>query len=130
MKKIFTLFAGLLVAAAVMAARPGPSVTITSSKNYRIVVDGKSYFGSRDVIRLHRLSPGLHQVKVFEMRKGLFVKGEKLVSSSTFKLGKKDVSIRVDASGRISVIKKKGHGRMGRKGQARYMNRQAPVRRF
>lgn len=141
MKKIFTLFAGLLMAAAVMAADRGPSVTIRSNKNYKIVIDGKNYFGSSTTLRLFNLSNGMHSIKVFEMRKGLFVKGEKLVSSSIFKVGKRDIAITVDQFGRIDISKKRGNdhfskGNSSRKkdgrtgsGRGRKQN-EVPTRRF
>lgn len=109
MKKIFTLFAGILFAAAVMAADRGPSVIISSSKNYKILIDGRSYFGSSATIRIANLSAGIHSIKIYEMKNSFFSKGEKLVSSSTFKVRKRDVAINVDQFGRIVVQKNKSH---------------------
>ncbi|HMU45997.1 MAG TPA: hypothetical protein PKC72_06490 [Chitinophagaceae bacterium] len=141
MKKIFTLFAGLLMAAAVMAADRGPSVTIQSNKNYKIVIDGKNYFVSSTTIHLFNLSNGMHSIRVFEMRKGLFVKGERLVSSSTFKVGRRDIAIKVDQFGRIDISKKKGNDHFskgnsswkkdGRKGSEKYRKQKNdPTHRF
>jgi hypothetical protein len=107
MKKIFTLFAGLVMAVAVMAADRGPSVTISSNKNYKIMIDGRSYFGSNTSIQLNNLMSGTHTIKVYEMKKGFFSR-ERLVSTSSFKLNRKDISIKVDNFGRIFVTKERG----------------------
>ncbi len=111
MKKIFTLIAGLFITAAVFAAAPRPTVTVTSNKNFRIVIDGRSYFGSNASIKLANLGTGQHTIKVYEMRTGMFSRTEKLVSSSSFSLGRNDVQIKVDNFGRIAVIKAKGKGK-------------------
>lgn len=108
MKKIFTLFTGLLLAAVVMAADHRPVVTISSSINYKVVVDGRSYFGSRAILRLNHLAPGMHNIKVYEMRRGFFGRGERLVDSKNFWLGRKNVNITIDRSGDIKVIRQNG----------------------
>lgn len=114
MKKIFTLFAFVLLAAAAMAADRYPSVIINSSKNFRIVVDGKSYFANNSAIRLDRLSNGFHTIKVYELRRGLFVRGEKLVTATSFKLGRQDVRIKVDYFGRVEFFRMKQDRRYDR----------------
>lgn len=104
---MFTLIAGLLLTAAVFAADHRPVVTINSEKNFRVVIDGKSYFGTASAIKIANLSAGTHSIRVYEMKRGLFDRGEKLVSSTTFKMGRKDMKIRIDNFGRVTVIKQK-----------------------
>lgn len=108
MKKIFTLIAGLLLTVAVFAADRRPMVTISSEKNYKVVIDGRSYFGSDAAIRISNLSQGTHSIKVYQMKRSFFERNEKLISSTTFKMGKRDVKINIDRVGRVSVTKEKG----------------------
>lgn len=126
---------------AIIAADRGPAVTIQSSKNYKIVVDGKSYFGSAATLRLSNLSQGIHTIRVYEMRRGVFARGEQLVSSSSFKLGKRDVVIKVDHRGRIDISRVKGNNRFDRdrrnwnkRDRSKFQHdkkmRDVPVRRF
>jgi hypothetical protein len=105
---MFTLLAGLLLSVAVFAAHKRPVVTIKSEKNYKVVIDGKSYFGNAAGIRISSLAAGTHSIRVYEMKRGLFDRGERLVSSTTFRMGKKDVRIRIDHFGRVTVVKQKG----------------------
>jgi len=111
MKKIFTLAAGLLLTAAVFAADRKPVVTVNSSKNYKIVIDGKSYFGDNLTLRLQDNFRQIHTIQVFQMRRGLFVKGEKQVDRATFKLDRNDVAIRIDWFGNIQIREIKAYGR-------------------
>ncbi len=108
MKRIFTLIAGLFLTVAAFAADRRPMVTINSEKNFKVVIDGRSYFGSDAAIRISNLSQGTHSIRVYEMKRNLFDRREKLVSSTTFKMGKKDVRIFIDHSGRVTVAKTKG----------------------
>jgi len=111
MKKMFTLFAGMLLTVAAMAADRYPSVTINSSRNFRIVVDGRNFFGNNSSIRLDNLGAGFHTIKVFEIRRGFFVKAEKLVTSTSFKLGRQDMMIYVDNFGRVDMYSQNNRGR-------------------
>jgi hypothetical protein len=114
MKKIFTLVAGMLLTAAVFAADRKPMVTINSSKNYKIVIDGKSYFGDNLTLRLDDYFKRSHTIKVFEMRRGFYVKGERLVDVATFQIDRNDVAITIDRFGNIRIREMKGHGRFGK----------------
>ena len=107
MKKIFTLLTGFLMAVAVMAADRGPDLTVRTAKNYKIVIDGRTYFSSNSILRVNNLQRGMHKIQVFEMRNGygFFGKRERLVSATTFRINKRDVRILVDHAGRINVIK-------------------------
>jgi hypothetical protein len=113
MKRIFTLVAGMLLTAAVFAADRKPVVTINSSKNYKIVIDGKNYFGDNITLRLDNYFKRNHTIKVFEMRRGLYVKGERLVDAATFQVDRKDVVITIDRFGNIRIREIRGRGHSG-----------------
>lgn len=104
MKKIFTLIAGLFMAAAVMAADHNPDLTIRNSRNYKIVIDGRSFFSNNAFLRINNMPRGTHRIEVFEMRRGFFGNRETLVNRSTFRMGKQDVRINIDNYGRILVM--------------------------
>lgn len=114
MKKIFTLVSGLLLAIAVMAADRRPVVTVNSMKNYKIVIDGRTYFSNDNSIRISHLHSGRHSIQVFEMRRGYFERRERLIASTTFGLRKHDVKIMIDRFGNINIREKKGNGRYDR----------------
>ena len=114
MKKIFTLVAGMLLTAAVFAADRKPVVTINSSKNYKIVIDGKNYFGDNITLRLDDHFKKSHSIKVFEMKRGLFVKGERLVDAAVFQVDRNDVLIKIDFWGNIKIREIRGYGRFDR----------------
>ena len=101
MKKIFTLAFGLLMSVALFAADRKPSITVNTSKNYKVVIDGKSYFGN-STISINNLYGGRHTVKVYEMKRGFFGK-EKLVDASTFMLSRNDMVISVGRFGNIAI---------------------------
>src|SRR5690242_4870960 len=112
MKKIFTLFAGLLMAAAVFAADRRPVVMLNSSRNYKIVIDGRSYFGGSQTIALDNFyGSRMHSIKVYEIRRGNLTFGalgslfgrERLIDASTFQMGRNDVMINIDFRGQISI---------------------------
>jgi hypothetical protein len=102
MKKIFTLMTAVLIAASVFAADHRPQVTINSSKNYKIVVDGRTYFGSDLGITLGNLYGGYHNIQVFEMGRG-FYRRERMVASNSFCLDRNDVLISIDFWGNLSI---------------------------
>ncbi len=106
MKKIFTLAAGLLMTVLVFAADRRPTVTVNSMKNYKIVIDGRAYFGSNQSINLSNLYDGRHTIQVFEMRGSILSRRqpvERMIASSAFRLNRKDVVINIDYFGNISV---------------------------
>ena len=68
MKKIFTLVLGLMFTVAMFAADRRPTVTVTSTKRYAIVIDGKQYFTNGNTISISSLFNGRHDVKVYKMK--------------------------------------------------------------
>jgi len=107
MKKIFTLTMGVLFATLLMAADRRPVVSISSSKNFKIVIDGRSYFGADMNINLSNIGYGRHTIKVFEMKRGYFQQREKLVSATIFFVNRNDVRINIDFRGNITIKEKK-----------------------
>ena len=107
MKKIFTLLVGTFLTLFVFAA-DRPTVTLKSTKNYEIVIDGKSYFSNNNnMINIRNLQGGKHTVQVFEVNRTLFRSSRKLVSASGFRLKNKDVAITVDRFGTLRIIESK-----------------------
>jgi hypothetical protein len=116
MKKIFTLLTGLLLAVVVMAADHRPMVSVNSMKNYKIVIDGKSFFiRDNNTIRIVNMYNGRHSIQVYEMNRGGFFGGrERMVASTSFNLRNKDVRILVDRYGRINIREIKRNARFER----------------
>ncbi len=111
MKRIFTLFAALFVTVALFAADRRPVVTVNSSKNYKIVIDGRSYYSNDRSIKLTNLHNGRHSIKVFEMRRVGYNQREKLVASTSFQVNRKNVQIHIDRFGHINIREVRNNGR-------------------
>ena len=104
MKTIFTLIAFSFITSVVVAGEKHASLTVTSTGEYVIIIDGKR-FNNEKKISLTDLQQGKHFIDVFKKRKGLFGSKYKLVSSKEFELGKKDLHIDVNFSGYITIGK-------------------------
>ena len=104
MKKIFTLVIGLVLTVAIFATDHRPTVTVSALKKYEVVIDGKRYLGNYgNTISISNISNGRHSVKVYEVRKGFFMKSKRLVSSSAFRLRNSDLHIKVDRFGQLQI---------------------------
>jgi hypothetical protein len=123
MKKIFTLFAGLLLTAVVFAADRKPVVTINNNSNFKIVVDGKSYFGDDLTLRLSDNFRNVHTIKVYTMKRSIFAKQEKLVDAAAFQLNRNSVAINIDRMGNIKIREAKDSGSFGNKDKYGYKDR-------
>lgn len=108
MKTLFTIIALSFMSSVVLAGEKHPSVTVTSTGEFKIVIDGKQYNNEKK-ISLTDLEKGVHYIDVWKKRKGLFGSKYKLVSSKQFELGNKDLDIDVNFSGYIT-IGKQGEG--------------------
>lgn len=107
MKKIFTLLTGILITLVTFAA-DRPTVTLRSTRNYEIVIDGKSYFSQNGrMMNISHLRSGRHSVQVYEMNRYMFRTTRKLVSTSGFRLKNKDIAIVVDPRGNLRIIESK-----------------------
>ena len=106
MKTVLTFVAGLLLTLTTMAAdsRP-PSVTIKSNRNYEIVVDGRTYRND-NTIRLDRMRPGMHSIKVYERSRGFFGR-MRLVSAKNFFVRNNDLRITVGYNGYVDIDEKR-----------------------
>ncbi len=102
MKRIFTLAVAVLMTTLLLAADRGPTVILNSSKNFEIVIDGRSFVANGRTITLDRLNSGRHTIRVFELRRGFRGNVQKrLVSQSSFRLRNQDLLIRVNNKGEI-----------------------------
>ena len=101
MKTILTFAAGLLLTLSTMAADRPPSVTIKSNRNFEVVVDGRTYRND-NTIRLDRMYPGMHSIKVYERSRGLFGR-TRLVSAKNFFVRNNDLQITVNYSGYVDI---------------------------
>src|SRR6188474_3154253 len=104
MKTIFTLIAFVSISSVALAGEKHPSVTVTSTGEFKIIVDGKQ-FNNDKKISLNGLQKGTHYIHVWKKKKGLFGSKYKLVSSKQFELGNKDLDIDVNFSGYITIGK-------------------------
>lgn len=110
MKKIFTLVAALFLTVALFATDRRPVIKLNNNNNYKVVIDGRTYFGDDINIRPDYFYRGQHTVKVYEMRRGFFGRTERLVSSTSFFMDHDDVVIRIDRFGGI-VVREERKGR-------------------
>lgn len=105
MKTILTFAAGLLLTLSTMAADRPPSVTIKSHRNFEIVVDGRVYRND-NTIRLDRMRPGMHSIKVYERGRGFFGR-MRLVSTKNFFVRNNDLRITVGFNGYVDIDEKR-----------------------
>ena len=103
MKKIFTLVAALFLTVALFAADRRPVIKLNNNNNYKVVIDGRTYFGDDINIHPDYFLRGKHTVKVYEMKRGFFGRTERLVNATTFFMDRDDVVIRIDRNGGIIV---------------------------
>jgi len=104
MKTIFTLIAFISISSVALAGEKHPSVTVTSTGEFKIVIDGKQ-FNNEKKVSLNGLQKGTHYIDVWKKKKGLFGSKYKLVSSKQFELVNKDLDIDVNFSGYITIGK-------------------------
>jgi len=104
MKTILTLIAFISISSVALAGEKHPSVTVTSTGEYKIVIDGRQFNNERKVA-LTDLQKGIHYIDVWKKKKGLFGSKYKLVSSKQFVLVNKDLDIDVNFSGYITIGK-------------------------
>jgi hypothetical protein len=106
MKKIFTLIAALVLTVATFAADRKPSVTLKNSRNYEVVIDGRSYQGM-GATEISLMRGRQHSIKVYEIKRSGFgffnMRSKKLVDASTFQVDRNDIDINIDFRGQISI---------------------------
>ena len=104
MKTILTLIAFISISSVALAGEKHPSITVTSTGEFKIVIDGKQ-FNNEKKVSLTDLQKGTHYIDVWKKKKGLFGSKYKLVSSKQFVLVNKDLDIDVNFSGYITLGK-------------------------
>jgi len=104
MKTILTLITFISISSVAFAGEKHPSVTVTSTGEYKIVIDGKQ-FNNEKKVSLTDLKKGIHYIDVWKKKKGLFGSKYQLVSSKQFELENKDLDIDVNFSGYITIGK-------------------------
>lgn len=102
MKTIFTLIAFSFMSSAILAADKNPSLTVRSSGEYVIIIDGKRFDNEKN-ISMTGLGKGIHYIDVFTKKKGLFGSKYRLVSSKQFEMPNRDLVIDINASGYITI---------------------------
>ena len=104
MKTILTLITFISISSVALAGEKHPSVNVTSTGEFKIVIDGKQ-FNNEKKVSLTDLQKGTHYIDVWKKKKGLFGSKYKLVSSKQFVLVNKDLDIDVNFSGYITIGK-------------------------
>ena len=102
MKTILTLISFFSISAVALAGEKHPSVTVSSTGEFKIVIDGKQ-FNNEKKVSFNDLQKGTHYIDVWKKKKGLFGSKYKLVSSKQFELVNKDLDIDVNFSGYITI---------------------------
>ena len=102
MKTVLTLIMFSFISSVVFAGEKKPDLTVTSTGDFKIVIDGKA-FDNEKKISLKDAGNGVHYIDVWKKKKGLFGSKYKLVSSKQFELDKKDLHIDVNATGYITI---------------------------
>jgi len=104
MKKLFTLAFGLF-SLVLFAAGRTPSVTITTSNNHEVWVDGKNYFTqtSGNTVTIPDMQVGNHTIEVYQVTNKIFRKDRTLVTRSGFNLNDRDLIINVDNNGQLNI---------------------------
>lgn len=100
MKKVSLLILSSLFAFALSATGRQPLVTINTSNDYEVKIDGRTYYGNNTI---PNLSQGTHAVEVYHVKKQLLGKRRTLVSSSSFQVRDNDISIFVDNNGQLRI---------------------------
>lgn len=115
MKSIITFLAVVFLTVSVSANKSQSRLVITNLENttLHIVIDGRHYNGIGASLALNDLSAGYHQVKVYQVRRGLFKSDKLLYSSRVFLKRNYLVSVLINRSGQVSIAEQQ-IGRNGR----------------
>ena len=112
MKTFFIFLLGTLLTVTAFAADRRPTVTISGSRDYEIVIDGRRVINNNggNYININDLRNGRHRMEVYEMRRGLFGRSSRRISASEFTLRNNDLNINIDRFGTVRVFES-GYGR-------------------
>ena len=100
MKKFSLFILSSLFGLILFAADRQPMVTVNTSNDYEVMIDGTYYRGNNSIPNLNQ---GTHSVQVYQTKRGLLGKRRTLISTSNFQLNNNDVSIFVDANGQLRI---------------------------
>lgn len=110
MKKMFTLLGIMLLGLSVMAADHKPVlVTVKNYNHYKVVIDGRPFYGDEITLRMNQFGNNRHTVQVFEMRRSYYGSQERLVDATSFYTDRNDVLIRIGWFGNIRVREMKNY---------------------
>ncbi len=102
MKTFLTFAAVCLLTISSMAAGRYPTVTIKTSGNFQISLDGRKFYND-NTIRLDRMEKGSHTIKVYKIRRGLYGTRTRLVSSRKFFVRNDDIRITINYNGKLDI---------------------------
>jgi hypothetical protein len=120
MKRIFTLFATLILTLSLFAAaRPKTMLTIKSadgSSDIRVIIDGRRFEPYANFMRIRDMRPGYHSIKIYRERNfGIFtIFGQRydvVFSNSLVLKPNSNVMINIDRFGRAQVLESRIGGR-------------------
>lgn len=103
MKTLFTFLLSGLVAVSAMAADVAGRITVSFSgnKEYRISIDGRTYYSDDNRLYLNNVRPGRHQIEVYKLRKNNTKKDQRVYSGSFTVRPQYDMHILVNRHGRV-----------------------------
>jgi hypothetical protein len=123
MKKIFTLFASLVLAVSLFAADAKPKSMLTVKSNglgeLKVVLDGQRFQSNTNTISIGDLSSGYHSIKVYHQKStgffSIFNKRYEVVYNALLNIKAGTlIEITVDRFGKTSIAESGIGGRIGR----------------
>ena len=122
MKKLITFLFGSMVAVAATAQTRQAQVTIQAPSNMEVRIDGITY-SSGNNSTIPNLTQGTHAVDVYEIKAGgLFGKKREHISSTSFTLRDRDITISVDQYGQARISESGSGSRADRQNRGRTDN--------
>lgn len=113
MKSFITMFAALVITTSIFAAPPGSSrLTIinTENKHLRVVIDGNRYDAIGNNLSLANISMGNHNIRIYQIKRGLFSSDRLIYSSSLFLRPDRQLSLVVKRDGDVVLNEQGGRG--------------------
>lgn len=112
MKTLFTFLLSSLVAFSAFAADATGRVTVhlTGNRDYRVLIDGRSYNGSSR-INLDNIRPGRHDIEIYPAQAGRARRVEPIYSGTFTVRSQYDMHIRVLPNGRVQFDEKRAGDR-------------------
>ena len=111
MKSFITILAAMVLTTSSFATPPGfARLTIVNveNKNLRIVIDGNRYDHIGNNLSLGNLNMGYHNIRIYQIRRGLFADDRLIYSSSIFLKPERQMSLIVNRSGDVAINEQSG----------------------